>query len=46
MIAHRPIAPPRVNTAGGRLFFVHVEVDFTVAPAEVYDADIYYVDPR
>ncbi|MBI5528261.1 MAG: PD40 domain-containing protein [Deltaproteobacteria bacterium] len=30
----------------GRLFFVHVEIDFTVSPADVYDADIYYVDPR
>ncbi len=29
----------------GRLFFVHVEIDFSTG-TDIYDADIYYVDPR
>ena len=29
----------------GRLFFVHVEIDFSVDPPVKYDSDIYYVEP-
>lgn len=29
----------------GRLFFVHVEVDFSGSTPDIYDSDIYYVEP-
>jgi hypothetical protein len=41
-----PYAGEPSFAADGRLFFVHVEIDFTVTPPDVYDADIYFVAPR
>ena len=33
-------------TDDGRLFFVSVEIDFSVEPPALFDSDIYYVEPR
>jgi hypothetical protein len=48
-IAEKVIAPfvgEPSFAADGRLFFVHVEIDFSVTPAAVYDSDVYLVSPQ